>query len=120
EFFLPSLNDLYDPYLMKDVKKAVDHIEQAIAACERIMVFGDYDVDGTTAVALMLSYMKSFYPDVDTYIPDRYVEGYGISTQGIDYAEDNEITLIIALDCGIKSTDKVEYAKEKKIDFIIC
>lgn len=120
QFFRPSLNDLYDPYLMKDMKKAVDRIEQAIAAGERIMVFGDYDVDGTTAVALMSSYLKSFYPDVDTYIPDRYVEGYGISTQGIDYAEDNEITLIIALDCGIKSTDKVEYAKEKKIDFIIC
>lgn len=120
QFFRPSLNDLYDPYLMKDMKKAVDRIEQAIVAGERIMVFGDYDVDGTTAVALMSSYLKSFYPDVDTYIPDRYVEGYGISTQGIDYAEDNEITLIIALDCGIKSTDKVEYAKEKKIDFIIC
>lgn len=120
KFFRPSLNDLYDPYLMKDMKKAVDRIEQAIAAGERIMVFGDYDVDGTTAVALMSSYLKSFYPDVDTYIPDRYVEGYGISTQGIDYAEDNEITLIIALDCGIKSIDKVEYAKEKGIDFIIC
>lgn len=120
QFFRPSLNDLYDPYLMKDMKKAVDRIEQAIVAGERIMVFGDYDVDGTTAVALMSSYLKSFYPDVDTYIPDRYVEGYGISTQGIDYAEDDEITLIIALDCGIKSTDKVEYAKEKGIDFIIC
>jgi len=120
QFFRPSLNDLYDPYLMKDMKKAVDRIEQAIAAGERIMVFGDYDVDGTTAVALMSSYLKSFYPDVDTYIPDRYAEGYGISIQGIDYAEDNEITLIIALDCGIKSIDKVEYAKEKGIDFIIC
>src|SRR5690606_5175292 len=120
QFFRPSLNDLYDPYLMKDMDKAVHRIEKAIVAGERIMVFGDYDVDGTTAVALMSSYLKSFYPDVDTYIPDRYVEGYGISTQGIDYAEDNEITLIIALDCGIKSIDKVEYAKEKGIDFIIC
>src|SRR5690606_27482853 len=120
QFFRPSLNDLYDPYLMKDMKKAVDRIEQAIAAGERIMVFGDYDVDGTTAVALMSSYLKRFYPDVDTYIPVRYVEGYGLSTQGTDYAEVNGITLIIALDCGIKSIDKVEYAKEKGIDIIIC
>ncbi|SEH91409.1 exonuclease RecJ [Paenimyroides aquimaris] len=119
-FFRPSLNDLYDPYLMKDMDKAVRRIEQAIAANERILVFGDYDVDGTTAVALMSSYLKSFYPDVDTYIPDRYAEGYGISIQGIDYAEDNGITLIIALDCGIKSIDKIEYANQKKIDFIIC
>lgn len=120
KFFRPSLNDLYDPYLMKDMDKAVMRIEKAIAANERILVFGDYDVDGTTAVALMSSYLKSIYPDVDTYIPDRYAEGYGISNQGIDYAEDNGITLIIALDCGIKSIDKIKYANQKGIDFIIC
>ena len=119
-FFRPSLTHLYDPYLMKDMDKAVARIEKAILANERILVFGDYDVDGTTAVALMSSYLKSFYPDVDTYIPDRYLEGYGISNAGIDYAEDNGITLIIALDCGIKSIDKIEYAHQKGIDFIIC
>lgn len=119
-FFRPSLQQLYDPYLMKDMDKAVARIESAIDNNERILVFGDYDVDGTTAVSLMASYLKSFYPDVDTYIPDRYTEGYGISFQGIDYAEDNEITLIIALDCGIKSIDKIAYAKQKGIDFIIC
>ncbi len=120
KFFRPELADLYNPYLMKDMDKAVARIEKAIATNERILVFGDYDVDGTTAVALMSSYLKSFYPDVDTYIPDRYAEGYGISNQGIDYAEDNGITLIIALDCGIKSIDKIEYANEKGIDFVIC
>ena len=120
KFFRPELTDLYDPYLMKDMDKAVARIEKAILANERILVFGDYDVDGTTAVALMSSYLKSFYPDVDTYIPDRYLEGYGISNAGIDYAEDNGITLIIALDCGIKSIDKIEYAYQKGIDFIIC
>lgn len=120
KFFRPSLDDLYDPYLMKDMDKAVMRIEQAVENNERILVFGDYDVDGTTAVALMSSYLKSFYPEVDTYIPDRYKEGYGISNAGIDYAEDNDMSLIIALDCGIKSIDKIEYAKEKGIDFIIC
>src|SRR5690606_18942887 len=119
KFFRPELEDLYDPYLMKDMDKAVARIEKAIETNERILVFGDYDVDGTTAVALMSSYLKSFYPDVDTYIPDRYLEGYGISNAGIDYAEDNGITLIIALDCGIKSIDKIEYAYQKGIDFII-
>ena len=120
KFFRPELEDLYNPYLMKDMDKAVARMEKAIATNERILVFGDYDVDGTTAVALMSSYLKSFYPDVDTYIPDRYAEGYGISNQGIDYAEDNGITLIIALDCGIKSIDKIEYANQKGIDFVIC
>lgn len=120
KFFRPELEDLYNPYLMKDMDKAVARIEKAILSNERILVFGDYDVDGTTAVALMSSYLKSFYPDVDTYIPDRYAEGYGISNQGIDYAEDNGITLIIALDCGIKSNDKIEYANQKGIDFVIC
>lgn len=119
-FFRPKLQDLHDPYLMKDMDKAVNRIEKAIENQERILVFGDYDVDGTTAVSLVSSYLRSFYPNVDTYIPDRYDEGYGISFKGIDYAEDNEISLIIALDCGIKSIDHVAYAKEKNIDFVIC
>lgn len=119
-FFRPTLADLHDPFLMKDMEKAVARIEQAILSGENIMVFGDYDVDGTTAVSLVASYLKTIYPNVATYIPDRYLEGYGISFKGIDYADDNEISLIIALDCGIKSLDHVAYAKEKKIDFIIC
>lgn len=119
-FFRPSLNDLHDPYLMKDMDKAVFRIEKALENNERILVFGDYDVDGTTAVSLMASYLRSIGAEIDTYIPDRYAEGYGISFQGIDYASDNEFTLIIALDCGIKSADKIEYASKKGIDFIIC
>jgi len=120
QFFRPKLEDLHDPYLMKDMDKAVIRIEKAIENHERILVFGDYDVDGTTAVSLVSSYLKSFYPNVDTYIPDRYDEGYGISYKGIDYAEDNEISLIIALDCGIKSIDHIAYANAKNIDFVIC
>ena len=120
DFFRPSLDHLHDPYLMKDMDKAVERIELAIANQEKILVFGDYDVDGTTAVSLVSSYLKSYYPDVATYIPDRYDEGYGISFKGIDYAEDNDFSLIIALDCGIKSIDHVAYAKERNIDFIIC
>ena len=120
EFFRPSLDDLHNPNLMKDMDKAVSRIESAIANGENIMVFGDYDVDGTTAVSLVSSYLKSYYPNVATYIPDRYDEGYGISYKGIDYADDNGISLIIALDCGIKSIDHVAYAKERNIDFIIC
>ena len=120
QFFRPSLDDLHNPYLMKDMDKAVERIEKAIANSENILVFGDYDVDGTTAVSLVSSYLKSYYKNVATYIPDRYDEGYGISYKGIDYADDNNMTLIIALDCGIKSIDHVAYAKEKKIDFIIC
>jgi single-stranded-DNA-specific exonuclease len=119
-FFRPTLNDLHNPYLMKDMEQAVFRIEQAINNRENILVFGDYDVDGTTAVSLMASYLRSFYPNVATYIPDRYAEGYGVSYQGIDFAEDNGMTLIIALDCGIKSIDHVNYAKAKGIDFIIC
>ncbi|MCA1965186.1 MAG: single-stranded-DNA-specific exonuclease RecJ [Flavobacterium sp.] len=119
-FFRPTLADLHNPYLMKDMNKAVARIEKAIANNENILVFGDYDVDGTTAVSLVSSYLRSFYPNVTTYIPDRYAEGYGISYMGIDYAEDNDISLIIALDCGIKSIDHVYYAKAKNIDFIIC
>lgn len=119
QFFRPSLNDLHDPYLMKDMDKAVARLEQAITNEENILIFGDYDVDGTTAVSLVSGYLKSFYPNVATYIPDRYDEGYGVSFKGIDFADDNGFSLIIALDCGIKSIDHVAYAKEKNIDFII-
>lgn len=120
KFFRPSLDHLHDPFLMKDMDKAVSRILKAIERNERILVFGDYDVDGTTSVALVSSYLLTFYPHVDTYIPDRYAEGYGVSYIGIDYASDNEMTLIVALDCGIKSVDHVNYAKQKGIDFIIC
>ena len=119
-FFRPELTHLHDPFLMKDMDLAVERIESAIANHENILVFGDYDVDGTTAVALMSSYLLSYYPNVATYIPDRYAEGYGVSYKGIDFAEDNNFSLIIALDCGVKAIDKVAYAKEKNIDFIIC
>ena len=120
KFFRPSLKDLHDPFLMKDMDKAVARIEQALAEGENILVYGDYDVDGTTSVALMSSYLKTRTPQIATYIPDRYAEGYGVSYQGIDYAADNDISLIIALDCGIKAIEKVAYAKEKGVDFIIC
>ena len=119
-FFRPNLADLHNPFLMKDMDKAVARIELAIANNENILVFGDYDVDGTTAVSLVASYLKTYYSNVATYIPDRYAEGYGISFKGIDYADDNGISLIIALDCGIKSIDHVAYANERNIDFIIC
>lgn len=119
-FFRPSLADLHDPYLMKDMARAVSRIERAIEKQENILVFGDYDVDGTTAVSLVSSYLKTFYDNIASYIPDRYNEGYGISYQGIDFAHDNGFSLIIALDCGIKSIDHVRYAKERGIDFIIC
>lgn len=119
-FFRPDLNRLHDPFLMKDMELAVHRIEQAINDNERILVYGDYDVDGTTSVALMSSYLKTRTTEVATYIPDRYKEGYGVSYQGIDYADDNEFSLIVALDCGIKAIEKVAYAKKKGIDFIIC
>lgn len=119
-FFRPTLEALHDPFLMKDMDKAVLRIEQAINNQENILVYGDYDVDGTTAVALMSSYLKTVSSQVATYIPDRYDEGYGISFQGIDFAHDNDFSLIIALDCGIKAVDKVAYARNKGIDFIIC
>ncbi|WP_378179731.1 single-stranded-DNA-specific exonuclease RecJ [Aquimarina sp. SS2-1] len=120
KFFRPSLQDLHDPFLMKDMDSAVSRIEKAVLDQENIMVYGDYDVDGTTSVALMSSYLETLSPQITTYIPDRYEEGYGVSYQGIDYAEDNDISLIIALDCGIKAIEKVAYAKQKGIDFIIC
>lgn len=119
-FFRPQLTQLHDPFLMKDMDLAVTRIERAIATGENILVYGDYDVDGTTSVALVSSYLLTYYPNVATYIPDRYKEGYGVSYQGIDYADDNDVTLIIALDCGVKAIDKVQYAKDKEIDFIIC
>ncbi len=120
DFFRPDLSKLHDPFLMKDMQNAVTCILNAIEANKTIMVYGDYDVDGTTAVALMSSYLLTLHPNVVTYIPDRYKEGYGVSYQGIDFADDNDISLIIALDCGIKAIDKVAYATQKNIDFIIC
>lgn len=116
----PSIDNLHDPYLMKDMDKAVERIEKALAQHEKILIYGDYDVDGTTAVALMYTFLKQLTDNLDFYIPDRYTEGYGISYKGIDYAEAEGCTLIIALDCGIKAMDKVRYATEKNIDFIIC
>ena len=119
-FFRPDLNLLHDPFLMKDMPQAIERIEKAIKNNEHILVYGDYDVDGTTSVALTYSFFKEIYPFINYYIPDRYLEGYGISTQGIDYAYENNYTLIIALDCGIKSVDKIDYANTKGIDFVIC
>lgn len=119
-FFRPALSDLHSPFLMADMDKAVARIRKAVEGGERIMVYGDYDVDGTSAVALVYTFFHSFHDQIDFYIPDRYTEGYGISAKGIDYAAENGFTLIIALDCGIKAVEKVAYANEKKIDFIIC
>ncbi|MEP5340108.1 MAG: single-stranded-DNA-specific exonuclease RecJ [Algibacter sp.] len=119
-FFRPSLDDLHDPFLMKDMDKAVARIEKAIANNENILVYGDYDVDGTTSVALMSTYLKSKYPLVHTYIPNRYDEGYGVSYKGINFAQENDFSLIIALDCGVKAVEKVAHAKTLGIDFIIC
>ncbi len=120
DFFRPSLDSLHDPFLMKDMDKAIERIEKAVKAGERIMVYGDYDVDGTTAVALTYAFLRDFYDKIDFYIPDRYKEGYGISLEGIDFAAKNNISLIIALDCGIKAINQVNYAASKGIDFIIC
>lgn len=120
KYFRPSLKDIHNPFLMKDMDLAVTRIEKAISNNENILIYGDYDVDGTTAVSLVSSYLKTIYKNVATYIPDRYAEGYGVSFLGIDFAEDNDFSLIIALDCGIKAIDKVAYANEKNIDFIIC
>ena len=119
-FFRPALEQLHDPFLMKDMEVAIDRIELAIQTGEKILIYGDYDVDGTTSVALTYSFLRKHHSEIDFYIPDRYLEGYGISTQGIDYAAENGYTLIIALDCGIKSVDKIAYANEKGVDFIIC
>jgi len=120
DFFRPSLDKLHDPMLMKDMDKALERLEVGMRNNEKILVYGDYDVDGTTAVSLVYGFFKGFYYNLEHYIPDRYEEGYGVSYQSIDYSEKNGITLIIALDCGIKAVDKVQYAKDKGIDFIIC
>lgn len=119
-FFRPQLSDLHDPFLMKDMQKAVDRITQAFDQGEKILVFGDYDVDGTTAVASMYQFLKSIYPLTEFYIPHRYREGYGVSKAGIDFAADNGYTLIVSLDCGIKSVELIGYAKDQGIDFIVC
>jgi single-stranded-DNA-specific exonuclease len=119
-FFHPSLNYLHDPFLMKDMNIAVDRISTAIKKNERILVYGDYDVDGTTAVALMYSFLKDQYSNVDYYIPDRYKEGYGVSFQGLDFAYQNNCKVVITLDCGIKAVEKVKYARTKGLDVIIC
>ena len=121
-FFRPSLDSLHDPFLMKDMDKAVDRIEKAIENKEKVLVYGDYDVDGTTAVAVVYLYLKRFFNKkrIEFYIPDRYEEGYGISYKGIDYAADNDFSLVIALDCGIKAVEKIEYANQRGVDFIIC
>lgn len=119
-FFRPSLDDLFDPFRMKDMDKAIARIMQAIAGNERIMVYGDYDVDGTSAVSLVYTFLHNFHSELDFYIPDRYTEGYGISIKGIDFASETNVKLIIALDCGIKAVEKVAYATTKGIDFIIC
>lgn len=119
-FFNPTWDEVHDPYLMKDMEKAVARIEDALANDEKILVYGDYDVDGTTSVSLVYSFLTQYHDLVDYYIPDRYKEGYGVSMKGIDYAAENNCSLIIALDCGIKAIKQVAYAKEKGIDFIIC
>ncbi len=118
-FFRPKITDLHNPFLMKNMDIAIERIKKAIANNEKILIYGDYDVDGTTAVSIVYSYFNEFYPHIESYIPDRYSEGYGISKQGIDYAAENGFSLVIALDCGTKAIDKIEYAKAKNIDFII-
>ncbi|GAA0879254.1 single-stranded-DNA-specific exonuclease RecJ [Algoriphagus jejuensis] len=120
DYFRPVLGQLHDPFLMQDMEAAVNRIEQAVLNNERIMVYGDYDVDGTTAVALMYSFLRGFYTQVEFYIPDRYKEGYGISERGVRFAAENDVKLIIALDCGIKAIEKVALASELGVDFIIC
>ena len=119
-FFRPQLSDLHDPFLMNDMQVAVDRLNQALGRKEHIMVYGDYDVDGCTAVALVYKFLSQFYSNIDFYIPDRYEEGYGISRKGIDFAAEMGVRLIIVLDCGIKAVEEVAYAREKGIDFIIC
>ena len=121
-FFRPSLSQLHDPFLMTDMDKAVDRVLQAINNGKKLLVYGDYDVDGTTAVAVVYTYLKPFFKKkkIEFYIPDRYEEGYGISFKGIDYAADNGFKLVIALDCGIKANERIDYANERGVDFIIC
>ena len=120
QFFRPSIDDLHDPYLMKGMHLAIERINLALEKNERILIYGDYDVDGTTSVALTYSFFKNIYYNIDYYIPDRYSEGYGISFKGVDYAKETNCKLVIALDCGIKANDKIDYANQLNIDFIIC
>jgi len=120
KYFHPQLLELHDPYLMKDMDKAVERLNEAMGQRERIMIYGDYDVDGCTAVALVYRFITQFYSNVECYIPDRSEEGYGVSIQGVDYAESQGVKLVIVLDCGIKAIDEIQYAKDKGIDFIIC
>ncbi|RLD64983.1 MAG: single-stranded-DNA-specific exonuclease RecJ, partial [Bacteroidetes bacterium] len=119
-FFRPELDHLHDPYLMKDMDKAIARLNRALEKNEKILVYGDYDVDGTTSVALVYSFIKEIHSNIDYYIPDRYSEGYGISFKGIDFADENDFDLVIALDCGIKAVEKIEYANKKGVDFVIC
>jgi single-stranded-DNA-specific exonuclease len=119
-FFRPQLSDLHDPFLLKDMDKAIERVKRAIETKEKILIYGDYDVDGTSAVALVYSYFKKFTNNIEFYIPDRYSEGYGISIQSIDFAHSNGFSLVISLDCGIKAVEKIDYANSKGIDFIIC
>lgn len=119
-FFSPSLDDLHDPFLMPDMDKAVERLNRAMGAKERIMIYGDYDVDGTTAVALVYKYLQNYYSNIEYYIPTRYEEGYGISRKSIEYAAENDVKLVVVLDCGIKAIDEIAYAKQLGIDFIIC
>jgi single-stranded-DNA-specific exonuclease len=120
DFFRPSLENLHDPFLMKDMDAAVDRLNDAIINNQKILIYGDYDVDGTTSVALAYSFLRKRYSNIDYYIPDRYSEGYGVSIKGIDYAAEHQVSLVIALDCGIKAIEKITYANKKGIDFIIC
>src|SRR6201996_8767381 len=119
-FFRPDHRHLHDPFLMRDMEKAIARIEHALRQNEKVLIYGDYDVDGTTAVAVVYGFFKHHHHNLEYYVPDRYKEGYGISTQGIDYAAEHGFSLIIALDCGIKSIDKIDYANSLDIDFIIC
>ena len=119
-FFRPQLSELHDPFLMDDMQTAVDRLNKAMGRKERIMVYGNYDVDGCTAVALVYKFLQQYYSNVDYYIPDRYEEGYGISRKGVNYAAETGVSLIIVLDCGIKAIDEIAYAKSLGIDFIIC
>lgn len=120
KFFRPQLPDLIDPFLMKDMDVAVDRLNKALGKKERILVYGDYDVDGTTAVSLVYKFIQEFYSNIDYYIPDRYEEGYGVSFKGVDYAVETGVKLVIVLDCGIKAVEEIAYAKERGVDFIIC
>ena len=119
-FFKPQLNELHNPFLFKDMDKAVERLNEAMGKKERILIYGDYDVDGCTAVALVYRFIQQFYSNIDYYIPDRYEEGYGVSYKGVDFAYENNVKLVIVLDCGIKANDEIAYAKSKGIDFIIC